>query len=82
MTALQWEIIEQSLRIPKDFKTTTEIWSSEKEVTISTVIERLFVKLYNLAQFINKETNSLTGRQFAKELVKTLRNDFQSAVQV
>ena len=59
---LQWGILEQAAWLLKDFKATTVIWSSEKEATTSTVVERLFVKLAKLSEFVNKPTSSLNGR--------------------
>ena len=52
LTALQWETLEQACNLLKDFKVTTEIWSLEKEPSINTVVERLFLMNSNLKSFI------------------------------
>ena len=77
LTPLQWETIEQACNMLKDFKVTTEIWSLEKEPSINTVVERLFIMRSNLINFITNEGNSITGKKFAKELVKNLDKRFQ-----
>ena len=48
----------------------------EKEPSINTVVERLFLMNSNLKSFIRNEANSITGRKFAKELVKNLDKRF------
>ena len=72
LTPLQWETIEQACQMLKEFKVTTEIWSLEKEPSINTVVERLFLMSSNLKDFINNQSNSITGKKFAKELIKNL----------
>lgn len=77
LTPLQWETIEQACNMLTDFKVTTEIWSLEKEPSINTVTERLFIMRSNLTNFINNEANSITGKKFAKELIKNLDKRFR-----
>ena len=77
LTALQWETLEQACKLLKNFKVTTEIWSLEKEPSINTVVERLFLMNSNLKLFIRNEASSITGRKFATELVKNLDKRFR-----
>ena len=45
--------------------------------TSNTVVEPLFIIRSNLTNFIANQGNSITGKKFAKELVKNLDKRFQ-----